>query len=50
MNCPSGNNISGNTSLGNNPDMEDDTGGNCGSTNKWQGNKFRTAVPMSCIH
>ena len=44
----SGNNISGNTSLGN-PifDMEDDSA-NCG-TNKWRGNKFKTAN-MSCIH
>jgi hypothetical protein len=47
-NFASGNNISGNTSL-NNPvfDMEDDNA-NCG-TNKWRGNKFRTAN-MSCIH
>jgi hypothetical protein len=47
-NCASGNIISGNTSLNNTPyDMEDDTA-NCG-TNKWRGNKFKTAN-MSCIH
>jgi hypothetical protein len=47
-NCPSGNNISGNTSLGNPVfDMEDDNA-NCG-TNKWRGDKFKTAN-MSCIH
>jgi len=47
-NFPSGNNISGNTSLGNSIfDMEDDNV-NCG-TNKWRGNKFKTAN-MSCIH
>jgi hypothetical protein len=43
----SGNNISGNTSLGNSPDMEDDNT-DCG-TNKWVGNKFKTAN-MPCIH
>jgi hypothetical protein len=46
-NCAAGNNISGNTSLGNSPDMQDDTPA-CG-TNKWRGNKFKTAN-LSCIH
>jgi hypothetical protein len=50
-NCASGNKISGNTSLNNSPfDMEDDSPGNNCDSNKWVGNKFKTANPMSCIH
>jgi hypothetical protein len=49
-NCPTGNIISGNTSLNNSPfDMEDDSPGNNCDSNKWVGNKFKTAN-HPCIH
>jgi hypothetical protein len=42
-----GNILKGNTALGNNPDLQDDTGA-C-ILNHWRNNNFTTSTP-ACIH